>query len=127
MDGDGVENYECGGSDCDDNDGGRFPGNPEVCDPAGRDEDCNDLTYEMVDSDSDGFPSASCFNINSLTGQITAAGTDCDDSNAAIYPGQMIFIDVSTIEICSEGIYIVEEGYMAVKQPNGTAIVIPKR
>lgn len=127
MDGDGVENYECGGSDCDDNDGGRFPGNPEVCDPAGKDEDCNDLTYEMVDSDRDGFPSASCFNINSLTGQITAAGTDCDDSNAAIYPGQMIFIDVSTIEICSEGIYTVEEGYMAVKQPNGTAIVIPKR
>ncbi len=126
MDGDGIENYQCGGSDCDDNDAGRYPGNPEVCDPAGKDEDCNEQTFGLTDRDSDGFISASCYNINH-SGLITAAGTDCDDNNPAIYPGQMIFIDVRTIEICNEGVYVVEEGYMAVRQPNGTAIVIPKR
>src|SRR5690606_1533361 len=32
ADGDGVDSVECGGSDCDDNDANRYPGNAEVCD-----------------------------------------------------------------------------------------------
>ena len=127
IDGDGSENDLCGGDDCDDYDPSRYPGAPEVCDPEGRNEDCNDATFGMQDNDRDGYYSASCFNINFFTGAITSAGTDCDDSNPAIFPGQMIFIDDKHVDVCGEGLYEVEEGFMAVRQPNGTSIVVPRR
>lgn len=43
-DGDGVTALHCGGSDCDDNDARRYPGNIEIWDQQGRDEDCDDST-----------------------------------------------------------------------------------
>ncbi len=60
QDGDGVWSVSCGGADCDDNDPLRFPGNVEVCDANGRDEDCDPTTIGERDADGDGFVDASC-------------------------------------------------------------------
>lgn len=46
SDGDGIESLACGGTDCDDNNPGRYPGNTEVCGPdATLDEDCDPGTW----------------------------------------------------------------------------------
>jgi hypothetical protein len=81
-DGDGAAALLCGGGDCDDDDGDRFPGNPEVCDAEGHDEDCRDDTFARVDSgdaDGDGFVSDACCNGD-------RCGGDCDDSVASVHP-----------------------------------------
>lgn len=84
CDGDGhKESLECGGDDCDDDDGDRHPGNTEVCDAAGHDEDCNPDTVagdDDGDLDGDGYISAACCNGDTC-------GDDCDDSARDIYPG----------------------------------------
>ncbi|MGF2412827.1 MAG: hypothetical protein ACQUYJ_10905 [Ferruginibacter sp.] len=125
ADGDGHDNLVCGGNDCDDNDGAKFAGNAEFCDFEGHDEDCNTRTYGSHDNDGDGYDDQNCINIEN--GVITSSGTDCDDSNAAIYPGQQIFINETTVDVCGLGLFTVAQGYIAVKQPNGTAIVVPKK
>ncbi len=80
ADGDGVRATMCGGTDCDDADANRFPGNAEVCDPNGHDEDCDASTFGDVDNDSDGAVSAACCNGD-------ACGTDCDDALSFVRPG----------------------------------------
>jgi hypothetical protein len=62
RDRDGHEDIACGGDDCDDEDAGRYPGNREVCDEAGYDEDCNLATFGEVDEDGDGYIDARCWN-----------------------------------------------------------------
>lgn len=44
RDGDGAADAACGGSDCDDRDADRYPGNVERMDPDGHDEDCDPNT-----------------------------------------------------------------------------------
>jgi len=83
ADGDGVDAMECGGTDCDDSDPDRFPGNPEVCDPLDRDEDCDLTTYGARDEDGDTFDDAACCNVDGVT---LNCGDDCDDGNDAINP-----------------------------------------
>lgn len=56
KDKDGV----CAVDDCDDNDARRFPGNIEICDSQGIDEDCNVRTVGNLDEDGDGFISPTC-------------------------------------------------------------------
>lgn len=114
RDGDGFRDAYCGGDDCDDSDPGRYPGNTEWCDPNGKDEDCNDATFGPKDADGDGYTDAFC------------NGNDCDDNNPAIIPGAMIYISETQVEVCGRGIYSVEDGMRAVRQPNGTAIVVPR-
>lgn len=82
ADGDGHEAVACGGDDCDDDDANRFPGNPEVCDPEGHDEDCVDETWGDVDEDGDGVLSASCCFGDSC-------GADCDDASSEVFGGAM--------------------------------------
>lgn len=87
SDGDGVDAVECGGDDCDDTDPLRAPGLTEVCDEAGRDEDCDPTTFGARDADGDGAFDARCCNG-------AACGTDCDDARAGIHP--------SAGEVCDE-------------------------
>lgn len=87
ADGDGEPSYQHGGADCDDNDARRFPGNVEVAEPSGIDEDCNPETFGERDSDGDGyFSSAAC---NQRADGSMNCGNDCDDSNASIHPSQI--------------------------------------
>lgn len=63
ADGDGHDSVACGGDDCDDGDPNRFPGNTEVCDADGKDEDCDTTTFGSRDEDNDGFVDQACFNL----------------------------------------------------------------
>ncbi len=80
ADGDGVDALECGGDDCDDSDSNRYPGNPEICDTAGVDEDCDMTTLGDRDVDGDGAISVECCNGDTC-------GTDCADGMAGVNPG----------------------------------------
>lgn len=145
CDGDGEKSVRFGGSDCDDNDARRYPGNTEVCDAEGFDEDCDLQTSGERDDDGDGIKSAACFN-KAPNGQFYAVGRDCDDSNPAIVPGAMTCIPNSSgasidldgvplrersgtdkIYMCSKGGTAFEllscgTGLTCVPQPNGTGI-----
>ena len=81
-DGDGVNATQCGGADCDDLDGGRTPGNNEVCDAADKDEDCDPRTFGTKDADGDGSVDDSC--CNAQPDGEPVCGTDCADSNASV-------------------------------------------
>ena len=83
ADGDGVDSVECGGNDCDDNDPNRFPGNAEVCDAAGHDEDCDPTTLGP-DLDGDGYTSIDCCNLDEVGTLI--CGADCEDTEPFIGP-----------------------------------------
>ena len=76
ADGDGV-NLEDG--DCDDDDPTTFPGAPELCDAA--DNDCDLDTDEGFDVDGDGVTTCGA------DGVAATADDDCDDTNAALFPG----------------------------------------
>ena len=79
VDGDGVRDARCGGTDCDDMHPGRFPGNAEVCDEDGLDEDCDPLTFGFRDVDGDGWADLRCCNGEEC-------GRDCDDRNPGANP-----------------------------------------
>ncbi len=87
FDGDGVDAVECGGEDCDDGDDDRFPGNPEICDSAGVDEDCDPSTLGGADLDGDGFEDLAC--CNTQADGTLLCGDDCDDSEASVRPDQV--------------------------------------
>ena len=121
QDGDGHKAPDCNGDDCDDNDANRFPGNREKADANGHDEDC-ECNFELVDKDGDGFYDINSFNI--CRDGSRKAGTDCDDNNAAIRPGAMIFISASEAEICGRGKVSARTGMKFIRQQNGTALEV---
>jgi hypothetical protein len=79
-DGDGFQDEQCGGADCDDGDAAVNPQAEEQCDN-GIDDDCDgdtdlgDGDCGCVDHDQDGY------------GQNCEAGADCDDTIASVHPG----------------------------------------
>lgn len=84
VDGDGALAIECGGTDCDDTNPARFPGNPEVCDVMNLDEDCDPTTFGFRDADGDLTADASCCNM-AADGSLNC-GTDCDDQRPGTNP-----------------------------------------
>lgn len=91
LDGDGAGDAACVdrrgaplGDDCDDADPTRTPGNLEICDPLGNDEDCIASTLGGIDADDDGFESSACC-VLEAAGALRC-GTDCDDSVASTHP-----------------------------------------
>ncbi len=85
------------GTDCDDADAANYPGNGEVCD--GQDNDCDTLVDDAdpevtgqatwyLDADGDGHGDAAQSVLACLqpAGHV-ASGDDCDDADAANYPG----------------------------------------
>lgn len=93
KDGDGFGDASCEdpagyplGDDCDDDDQNAYPGNYEVCDEDGVDEDCDSTTYGYLDEDGDGAISNQCCNGD-------RCGDDCDDQNMARNPRQPEFCD----------------------------------
>ena len=87
ADGDGHPDVACGGDDCDDTDPDRYPGNAEICDDDGHDEDCDPTTLGG-DPDGDGYVGISCCN-----GE--RCGTDCGPMDPAVRP--------DTVDPCGEG------------------------
>jgi hypothetical protein len=84
CDGDGHNSTAHGGDDCDDNDRARFPGNIEVADTNGHDEDCDLRTFGDVDRDGDGEFDSRYFNRAPGARDIASAGTDCDDTRRGV-------------------------------------------
>lgn len=126
KDGDGAISMRCGGSDCDDNDPNRYPGNPETCDARGYDEDCDPSTYGDTDFDKDGLVSNQCCNRDER-GNLNC-GPDCDDSRYAIQIGTQICLPNSQneLKICGErGIFTCPQGQSCYEQPNGTGVCAP--
>jgi len=121
RDGDGHRAIECGGDDCDDDDPGRYPGRPEVCDAAGHDEDCDPRTAGFKDDDGDGFVDAECRNVVRVVsaskgsvaiGPANAAaptvvfygGNDCDDGDPRVGPFTQVCAASGAIRVCGPGV-----------------------
>jgi hypothetical protein len=94
FDDDGAAAIERGGLDCDDLDKIRTPGRTEIADPNDIDEDCEPATFGRRDNDGDGVQDGAACNV-SITGSgldrspIWSCGTDCDDTKAAMKPGEL--------------------------------------
>ena len=122
VDGDGHDSPACGGADCDDDNADRFPGNPEICDAAGQDEDCDPATFGWRDEDRDGFPDARCCNTDEDGG--LNCGTDCHDGNVALAPNSQV-CNGSNVAICLDGGFQRDaclSGTVCIPQPNGTGV-----
>jgi len=94
------EDHSDVGGDCDDDAAGRFPGNEEICD--GLDNDCNEQVDDGLstsvwydDDDGDGFgdPNASATLCDDPGDGSVLDDTDCDDSEATMFPGNTEICD----------------------------------
>ncbi|HND31796.1 MAG TPA: MopE-related protein, partial [Myxococcota bacterium] len=99
--------YVADSSDCNDANAGISPADAEICDAANTDEDCDGLadnndpsatgkTTYYQDSDSDGYGSTTTQTVcDAGSGYVSSSG-DCNDSSAAISPGDA--------EVCGDGV-----------------------
>lgn len=72
-------------ADCDDDDSSVHPGAAELCDPDGRDEDCDPRTFGSKDQDGDHAIDQACWN-EDAEHELRYAGTDCRDDSAQFSP-----------------------------------------
>jgi hypothetical protein len=95
IDCDQPSGFVADSSDCDDGDAAQFPGADELCN--GEDDDCDGDTDEddatdvqtwYADGDGDSYGDASVTDIDcDQPSGFVADGSDCDDTDAAQYPG----------------------------------------
>jgi hypothetical protein len=97
-------------TDCNDGNAAISPGDPEVCDAANADEDCDGQaddadvsatgkTLFYADGDADGYGTGSGQSRCDANGAFPAANTtDCNDNNAAISPGDPELCDPSNVD-----------------------------
>ena len=80
-----------GGSDCNDTNATVNPGANELSVIDGVDTDCNPLTNnpDEIDSDSDGYILGLFVSANWLGTPVPTGGSDCNDTNALINPGAL--------------------------------------
>lgn len=106
--------------DCDDSDASRYPGNTEVADRDGHDEDCNPATFGEEDADGDGFIADWACNYDS--GGRAYCGEDCDDLSAEIHPLQIDICnrrddncdgDIDEHQPCTTLLDVIEEAQTA--------------
>ncbi len=89
---DAPQGYVADDTDCNDTDSTVHPGAEEACDGVDNncdgsvDEDLNQTFYQDGDGDGYGDPGSSVEDCAAPEGYVTDS-TDCDDTNAAIYPG----------------------------------------
>jgi hypothetical protein len=95
------EGYAAADGDCDDTDGRRSPGAPEVCDPADLDEDCDNTADDAdnsvdpsgwqsyaYDGDGDGAGDPNrLVRLCDAPASYLSDSSDCDDSDATVHPG----------------------------------------
>ncbi len=91
VDHDNHGDANCAGADgladdCDDHDARRAPGNLEVCDVLGIDEDCDLTTRGGIDMDGDTFEDSRCCNPMGVGATTPNCGPDCVDSNRSVNP-----------------------------------------
>jgi Putative metal-binding motif len=105
------EGYVPNANDCDDTSGQAYPGNVEICDSI--DNDCDGETDEDVagtyyaDSDLDGYGDATTATTAcSQPSGYTTDDTDCDDTTARSFPGNLEVCD----EIDNDCDGVVDEG-----------------
>ena len=112
--------YVLNNTDCDDSQSTVYPGAPEICDAF--DNNCNGQTNEgiqttvyYIDNDGDTYGQGSAGDFCSDPGiGYSLFNTDCDDDNAAAYPGAPEILNNGVDENCDN-----TDNYMAI---NETAI-----
>jgi hypothetical protein len=119
------------GPDCDDGRASVNPSEVEVCN--GLDDDCNGQIDDGVDTiiyldwDGDGFGGPECGRRGcpGTDGFSTTAG-DCNDSNAAIGPGDSTCgVDPTVLLVCTDGAWSAlpcSGGRRCAMQPDGTGL-----
>ena len=110
-----VDNKCSGGTDCDDDDKDRFPGNPERCDD--KDNNCQGGIDEICDKDNDDYCDAALVMPDGCTPDCEGAGcdlslcpqtckkggADCDDSKGSINPGANELLELETTRTYFDG------------------------
>jgi predicted outer membrane repeat protein len=106
------------GSDCNDGNAAVSPGDPEVCDAANIDEDCDgnaddydtvvstttDSVGRYTDADLDGYGTGTiAYYCDPAASGLSATAGDCNDGNAAISPGDPEICDASNTDEDCDG------------------------
>ena len=116
-----LSKFSLNAADCDDTNPAISPNADEICDDADVDEDCdgvaddnddstrgNSKTKYHVDADKDGYGelgrgSLFCEDPSTATDAWSTVNTDCDDANAAAYPGATEVIADAVDQDCDGG------------------------
>jgi hypothetical protein len=128
-----------GGTDCDDGQPTVYPGAPDFCD--GLDNNCDNVVddhaptqYVDYDLDGHGDPSTATPRVCAGTAGFTPLPNDCDDTNPAIQPGDIVCATGSAdgYNYCgSDGQWqtglACAEGSVCVAQDNGTGVCVPDK